>query len=39
MDLPYQQRLRDVMDLDIGDGTAQIMKMIIARNKLAAAKT
>jgi len=39
MDLPHQQRLRDVMDLEIGDGTAQIMKMIIARDKLAAAKT
>ena len=35
----HQQRLRDVMDLEIGDGTAQIMKMIIARDKLAAAKT
>ena len=31
MDLPLQQRLRDVMGLEIGDGTAQIMKMIIAR--------
>ena len=39
MDLPHQQRLRDVLDLEIGDGTAQIMKMIIARDKLAAAKT
>ncbi len=38
MDLPHQQRLRDVMGLEIGDGTAQIMKMIIARDKLAAAK-
>ena len=26
-DLPHQQRLRDVMGLQIGDGTAQIMKM------------
>jgi cyclohexanecarboxyl-CoA dehydrogenase len=33
-DLPHQQRLRDVMGLEIGDGTAQIMKMIIAREKL-----
>jgi cyclohexanecarboxyl-CoA dehydrogenase len=33
MDLPHQQRLRDVMGLEIGDGTAQIMKMIIARQK------
>ena len=30
-DLPHQQRLRDVMGLEIGDGTAQIMKIIIAR--------
>ncbi|HYM04902.1 MAG TPA: acyl-CoA dehydrogenase family protein [Stellaceae bacterium] len=34
MDLPHQQRLRDVMGLEIGDGTAQIMKLIIAREKL-----
>jgi len=32
-DLPHQQRLRDVMGLEIGDGTAQIMKLIIAREK------
>jgi cyclohexanecarboxyl-CoA dehydrogenase len=31
MDYPHQQRLRDVMGLQIGDGTAQIMKLIIAR--------
>jgi cyclohexanecarboxyl-CoA dehydrogenase len=36
MDLPHQQRMRDVMGLEIGDGTAQIMKMIIARDRLAA---
>jgi len=36
LDLPHQQRLRDVMGLEIGDGTAQIMKMIIAREKLLA---
>ena len=30
--------MRDVMDLEIGDGTAQITKMIIARDKLAASK-
>ena len=30
-DLPHQQRLRDVMGLEIGDGTAQISKMVIAR--------
>ncbi len=33
MDLPHQQRLRDVMGLEIGDGTAQIMKMIISRER------
>lgn len=31
MDYPHQQRLRDVIGLEIGDGTAQIMKLIIAR--------
>jgi cyclohexanecarboxyl-CoA dehydrogenase len=34
MDLPHQQRLRDVMGLEIGDGTAQIMKLIIARERV-----
>jgi cyclohexanecarboxyl-CoA dehydrogenase len=38
LDMPHQQRLRDVMGLEIGDGTAQIMKMIIARDRLAAAR-
>ena len=33
-DLPHQQRLRDVMGLQIGDGTAQIQKMIIARETI-----
>ena len=33
-DLPLEQRLRDVLGLQIGDGTAQIMKLIIARRKL-----
>ena len=33
-DLPHQQRLRDVIGLEIGDGTAQIMKLIIAREKI-----
>jgi cyclohexanecarboxyl-CoA dehydrogenase len=37
LDLPHQQRLRDVMGLEIGDGTAQIMKLVIAREKLKAA--
>jgi cyclohexanecarboxyl-CoA dehydrogenase len=32
-DLPYEQRLRDVLGLQIGDGTAQIMKLVIARQK------
>jgi len=30
-DSPHQQRMRDVMGLEIGDGTAQIMMMVIAR--------
>jgi cyclohexanecarboxyl-CoA dehydrogenase len=38
LDLPHQQRLRDVMGLEIGDGTAQIMKLIIAREKLRRAR-
>lgn len=33
-DLPHQQRLRDVLGLQIGDGTAQIQKMIIARETI-----
>lgn len=33
-DLPHQQRLRDVMGLEIGDGTAQIQKLVIAREKV-----
>jgi cyclohexanecarboxyl-CoA dehydrogenase len=33
-DLPLEQRLRDVLGLQIGDGTAQIMKLIISRQKL-----
>jgi len=32
--LPIEQRLRDVLGLQIGDGTAQIMKLIISRQKL-----
>lgn len=34
LDLPHQQRLRDIMGLEIGDGTAQIMKYILAREML-----
>jgi cyclohexanecarboxyl-CoA dehydrogenase len=33
-DLPHQQRLREVLGLQIGDGTAQIQKMIIARERI-----
>ena len=33
-DLPHQQRMRDVMGLEIGDGTAQVMKLIIARQRI-----
>lgn len=38
VDLPFEQRLRDVLGLQIGDGTAQIMKLIIARDALKAAR-
>ncbi len=31
MDLPFEQRLRDAIGLEIGDGTPEIMKGIIAR--------
>jgi cyclohexanecarboxyl-CoA dehydrogenase len=37
MDLPHQQRLRDVMGLEIGDGTAGVMKMIVARARTGSA--
>ena len=37
MDLPHQQRMRDVMGLEIGDGTAQIMKLIVARARAGSA--
>ena len=33
-DLPHHQRYNDVMGLQIGDGTAQIQKLIIAREKV-----
>lgn len=33
-DRPIQQRLRDVLGLQIGDGTAQIQKLIIARDRI-----
>jgi cyclohexanecarboxyl-CoA dehydrogenase len=33
-EMPYEQRLRDVLGLQLGDGTAQIMKLVIAREKV-----
>ena len=33
-DLPHQQRMRDVSGLEIGDGTAGVMKLIIARGRI-----
>lgn len=33
-ELPLEQRLRDVFGMQIGDGTAQIMKLIIAREHI-----
>ena len=38
MDMPFQQRLREVMGLHIGDGTKQMQKMVLARRKLAEAR-
>lgn len=38
-ELPYEQRLRDVLGLQLGDGTAQIMKLVIARHKAGRART
>ena len=32
-EMPYEQRLRDVLGMQLGDGTAQIMKLVIARQK------
>jgi cyclohexanecarboxyl-CoA dehydrogenase len=34
MDLPFEQRLRDVIGLEIGDGTPEIMKGVIAREAI-----
>ena len=34
MELPHLQRMIDVMGLQIGDGTAHIMKTIIARETI-----
>ncbi|HEU4979057.1 MAG TPA: acyl-CoA dehydrogenase family protein [Solirubrobacteraceae bacterium] len=33
-ELAHEQRLRDVLGLQIGDGTAQIMKLVIARQRV-----
>jgi cyclohexanecarboxyl-CoA dehydrogenase len=33
-DSPHQQRLREVMGLEIGDGTAGVMKQIVARTRI-----
>ena len=33
-ELPFEQRLRDVIGLEIGDGTAEVMKIIVARELL-----
>ena len=30
-ELPFEQRMRDVIGLEIGDGTAEVMKTVIAR--------
>jgi cyclohexanecarboxyl-CoA dehydrogenase len=30
-ELPFEQRLRDVIGLELGDGPAEVMKMIVAR--------
>jgi cyclohexanecarboxyl-CoA dehydrogenase len=30
-ELPFEQRLRDVIGLEVGDGTAEIMKVVVAR--------
>jgi cyclohexanecarboxyl-CoA dehydrogenase len=33
-DLPLAQRMRDVMGLEIGDGTAQVTRLVVARHLL-----
>ena len=30
-ELPFEQRMRDVIGLEIGDGTAEVMKIVVAR--------
>jgi len=34
LDTPHQQRMRDVTGLEIGDGTAGVMKLIVARERV-----
>jgi len=33
-ELPFEQRMRDVIGLEIGDGAAEVMKMIVAREMM-----
>ena len=33
-ELPFERRMRDVMGLEIGDGTAEVMKIVVARELL-----
>jgi len=33
-ELPFEQRMRDVIGLEIGDGTAEVMKLVVARQLL-----
>lgn len=30
-ELPFEQRMRDVIGLELGDGTAEVMRMVVAR--------
>ena len=36
MDLPHQQRLRDVMGMELGEGSGNIMKLVVARARVGA---
>jgi cyclohexanecarboxyl-CoA dehydrogenase len=33
-ELPFEQRMRDVIGLEIGDGASEVMKMVVARELL-----
>ena len=33
-ELPFEQRMRDVIGLEIGDGAAEVMKMVVAREMM-----